>query len=66
MIRRLWHGFRIFPKLPGGEPRKGFLRPEMYQKLLLELPEHLRQRFVIAYHVGLRRGTLLRIRMVPG
>ena len=51
-----------FPKLPEGEPRKGFLRPEMYQKLLLELPDHLRLLFVIAYHVGLRRGALLRIK----
>ena len=37
-----------FPKLPEGEPRKGVLRPEMYQKLLLELPDHLRLLFVIA------------------
>jgi integrase len=51
-----------FPKLPEGEPRKGFLPPEMYRKLLLELPEHLRLLFVIAYHVGLRRGALLRIK----
>jgi integrase len=51
-----------FPKLPEGEPRKGFLRPEMYRKLLLELPEHLRLLFVIAYHTGLRRGALLRIK----
>jgi integrase len=51
-----------FPKFPEGEPRKGFLRPEMYQNLLLEPPEHLRLLFVIAYHVGLRRGALLRIK----
>jgi len=51
-----------FPKLPEGEPRKGFLKPELYRKLLLELPEDLRLLFVIAYHVGLRRGALLRIR----
>ena len=49
-----------FPKLPEGEPRKGFLKPELYRKLLLELPEELRLLFVIAYHVGLRRGALLR------
>jgi integrase len=51
-----------FPKLPEGEPRKGFLKPELYQKLLLELPEELRLLFVIAYHVGLRKGALLRIK----
>jgi integrase len=51
-----------FSKLPEGEPRKGFLKPEMYRKLLLELPDHLRLLFVIAYHVGLRRGALLRIK----
>jgi integrase len=51
-----------FPKLPEGEPRKGFLKPELYRKLLLELPEELRLLFVIAYHVGLRRGALLRIK----
>ncbi len=51
-----------FPKLPEGEPRKGFLKPEIYRKLLLELPEELRLLFVIAYHVGLRRGALLRIK----
>jgi len=51
-----------FPKLPEGEPRKGFLKAELYRKLLLELPEELRLLFVIAYHVGLRRGALLRIK----
>jgi integrase len=51
-----------FPKLPEGEPRKGFLKPELYQKLLLALPEELRLLFVVAYHVGLRKGALLRIR----
>lgn len=51
-----------FPKLPEGEPRKGFLKPELYRKLLVELPEDLRLLFVIAYHVGLRRGALLRIK----
>lgn len=51
-----------FPKLPEGEPRKGFMKPELYRSLLLELPDELRLLFVIAYHVGLRRGALLRIR----
>jgi len=51
-----------FQKLPEGEPRKGFLKPELYRKLLLELPDDLRLLFVIAYHDGLRRGALLRIK----
>ena len=52
----------FFPKLTEGEPRKGFLKPDVYRKLLFELPEELRLLFVIAYHVGLRRGALLRIK----
>jgi integrase len=51
-----------FPKLPEDEPRRGFLKPEHYRKLLFELPEDLRLLFVIAYHVGLRKGALLRIK----
>ncbi len=50
-----------FPRLTEDEPRKGFLKPESYQKLLFELPEELRLLFVVAYHVGLRKGALLRI-----
>lgn len=51
-----------FPRPTEDEPRKGFLKPEMYRKLLLELPDSLRLLFVVAYHVGLRRGALLRIK----
>jgi len=51
-----------FPKLQEGEPRKGFLKPELYRKLLVELPEDLRLLFVVGYHVGLRKGALLRIK----
>jgi integrase len=51
-----------FPKLQEGEPRRGFLKPELYRKLLIELPDDLRLLFVIAYHVGLRKGALLRIK----
>ena len=54
-----------FPKLTEDEPRKGFLKPESYQKLLFELSEELRLLFVVAYHVGLRKGALL-IKMVKG
>ncbi len=51
-----------FPKLTEDEPRKAFLKPELYRKLLFELPEDLRLLFVIAYHVGLRESALLRIK----
>ena len=50
------------PKLTEGEPRKGFLKPEHYRKLLTELPKELKLLFVVAYHVGLRKGALLRIK----
>lgn len=52
----------FFPKLPESEPRKDFLKPELYSKLLLTLPKELRLLFVVAYHVGLRKGALLRIK----
>jgi integrase len=52
----------FFPKLTEGEPRKRFLKPEHYQKVLTALPQHLKLLFVIAYHVGLRKGALLRIK----
>jgi integrase len=58
MVGRVPH----FSKLTEGEPRKGFLKPEHYRKLLFELPENLRLLFVIAYHVGLRKSALLRIK----
>jgi integrase len=51
-----------FPKLAEAEPRKGFLKPQHYRQLLLELPGELRLMFVVAYHVGLRKGALLRIK----
>jgi integrase len=58
LVNRVPH----FPRLAEDEPRKGFLKPEYYRKLLLELSEDLRLLFVIGYHVGLRKGALLRIR----
>ncbi len=50
----------FFPKLAEGDPRKWFLKPEHYRNLLTELPQELKLLFVIAYHVGLRKGALLR------
>jgi integrase len=51
-----------FPKLEEDEPRQGFLKTEHYRKLLAELPKELRLLFVVAYHIGLRKGALLRIK----
>lgn len=51
-----------FPKLGESEPRKVFLKSEHYRSLLAELPRELKLLFVIAYHVGLRKGALLRIK----
>lgn len=51
-----------FPKLTESEPRRGFLKPEHYHNLLSELPQELKLLFVVAYHVGLRKGALLRIK----
>jgi integrase len=50
------------PKLTESDPRKGFLKPEHYRNVLAELPQELKLLFVIAYHVGLRKGALLRIK----
>src|SRR5260370_30375383 len=52
----------VFPKLPEGEPRKAIVKQEVSRKLLLALPDELRLLFVVAYHVGLRKGALLRIK----
>ena len=38
------------------------MKPESYQKLLFKLPKDLRLLFVVAYHVGLRKGAPLRIK----
>jgi integrase len=49
-------------KLPEGAPREGFLEENQYSKLRNELPAHLKCVFVCAYHLGCRKGELLKIR----
>lgn len=49
------------PSLAENNVRKGFLEHSAYQRLRDELPDYLRPLFVVAYHVGARRGELTRI-----
>jgi len=48
-----------FPMVKPHNARKGFLEPGDYERLLAELPRHLKPLLVVAYHVGCRRGELL-------
>jgi integrase len=45
--------------LPEDNVRTGFLQPDQYERLKLELPPYFRTLFVVAYHVGSRKGELL-------
>ena len=49
-------------KLQENNTRTGFLQPTAYRKLLIELPAPLRILFVFGYHLGMRKGELLKIR----
>lgn len=48
-----------FPTLKERNVRSGFLEPDQYARLRDALPQHLKALFVVAYHVGCRRGELL-------
>jgi len=50
------------PDLGEHNVRSGFLEHEVYLNLRDELPPYLRPLFVIAYHVGTRRGELTMVR----
>lgn len=52
----------VFQLLPEAAPRKGFLEPEQYERLLKELPDDLKALFVLGYHFGCRRSELLAMR----
>jgi integrase len=58
MVTRVPH----FPRLEEHNVRTGYVKPPQYKKLLIELPDELRLLFVFGYHVGVRKGALLRIR----
>lgn len=52
-----------FPELDESDNvRTGFLKRDQYQVLLLEMPEELKLLLVFGYHVGMRRGALLRLK----
>ena len=42
--------------------REGFLSREQYEALLAELPPHLQTLLVLGYHLGMRRGELLKLK----
>src|SRR3954452_16098084 len=50
------------PKLAETNVRQGFLEPEQYRSILEGLPEHIKPVFVVAYHLGMRKGELLKLR----
>ena len=51
------------PKLKENNTRNGFVDEEQYRALLSELPEYLKLLLVVAYHTGVRKGELLRLRV---
>ena len=51
-----------FPMLKEAAPRRGFLDQEGYQRLRRELPEYMRPVLAMAYHTGMRRGEVLKLR----
>ena len=42
--------------------RSGFLDFDGYEKVLAELPDSLKSMFVVAYHIGNRKGALLKLK----
>ncbi len=55
------------PQLPsldeGDNVRTGFLTPSEYAELIRELPDELKALTCVAYNTGLRRGTLLSLKL---
>jgi len=52
-----------FHFLPESAPRKGFVEPEQYHKLLEAMPDDLKPALVIGYHTGLRKAKVLGLRI---
>ena len=50
-----------FPMPPDSKPRKGFLNPDAFAKLLAALPSTLRPLVLFTYCTGMRRGAALKI-----
>jgi integrase len=51
-----------FPMMPEDNIRQGFIEHDQYERLLEELPTHLKAIFVSGYHVGCRKNELRNIR----
>jgi integrase len=47
----------------GDNVRTGFLTPQEYEAVKHALPDYLKPLFCVAYYTGLRRGTLLSLRL---
>jgi len=52
----------VIHKLPEDNVRQGFLEPDQYERLLVELPANLKALFVCGYHTGARKNELRRMR----
>src|SRR5713101_4250049 len=50
-----------FPMPQDSKPRKGFVNPDVFAKLLATLPEHLRPLIKFLYYTGCRKGAALQI-----
>jgi integrase len=57
----LVHRVPYIPKLEEDNVRQGFLEPEQYEGVQVELPQRLKALFVCAYHVGTRKGELRKV-----
>ncbi len=62
--------YRLIPAAPeiphlteGDNVRTGFLSPEQYERLKMALPDEIRPLLIVAYYTGLRKGTLLSLRL---
>ena len=53
----------FIPRLRENNVRTGFLEMDQYQRLLDELPPYLKALLVIGYHVGNRKGELLKLQV---
>jgi integrase len=58
----LVHRVPRIPKLKEDNVREGFLENHQYRTILGFLPPPLQPVFVVAYHLGMRKGELLKIR----
>ena len=55
------HRVPYMPKLEEDNVRQGFLEPDQYEKVLVELPQRLTAPLICACHVGTRKGELRKV-----